>query len=206
MHDRGEGPDDDDDERSEDESLEQLARRAAAGDRPALEAFLRAVHAPVVRFCRAKLIGSSGVLTADDVAQEVLYALCQALPRYRPDGSAVMAFVFGIARYKIVDAFRAAGRDRSTVSDALPDSSDPDPGPEFAAVLATETGRLKLALARLPDNHREIIVLRVALGYSAEEVARILGSSPGAVRVTQHRAMKRLRAMLVDTVRSDDDR
>ncbi len=203
MHDRGEGPDDD--VPNEDEELERLARRAGAGDGPALEAFLHAVHAPVVRFCRARLVGSSGVLTADDVAQEVLYALCEALPRYRPDGSAVMAFVFGIARYKVVDAFRAARRDQSTTSDSLPESADPDPGPEFAAVLSSETGRLKLALARLPDHHREIIVLRVALHYSAEEVARILGTSPGAVRVTQHRAMKRLRAMLTDPAYPDED-
>lgn len=201
MHDRGEGPDAG---QNANEALERLARRAGAGDRPALDAFLRAVHTPVVRFCRAKLVGSSGALTADDVAQEVLYALCEALPRYRPDGSAVMAFVFGIARYKIVDAFRAAGRDRSTVSDALPESADPDPGPEFAAVLSAETGRLKVALARLPDNHREIIVLRVALSYSAEEVARILGTSPGAVRVTQHRAMKRLRALLAEPAYPQD--
>ena len=201
MHDRGEGPDDDE---RDDEALELLARRAGAGDRPALDSFLRAVHTPVVRFCRAKLDGSVGVLTADDVAQEVLFALCEALPRYRPDGSAVMAFVIGIAKFKIVDAFRAAGRDRSTASDVMPESADPDPGPEFAAVLSAETGRLRRALARLPENHREIIVLRVALHYSAEEVARILGTSPGAVRVTQHRALRRLRVLLAEPAHPDD--
>ncbi len=202
MHDDGEGSDDVEEDRND--ALERLARRAGTGDRPALEAFLREVHAPVVRFCRTKLIGSSGVLTADDVAQEVLYALCEALPRYRPDGSAVMAFVFGIARYKIVDAFRAAGRDRSTVSETLPESADPDPGPEFEAILSTETARLKRGLARLSDHHREVLVLRVALRYSAEEVAAIVGSTAGAVRVTQHRALAKLRVLLAETVHPDD--
>lgn len=204
MQDDREGSDDDERNRAErDAGLERLARRAGAGDRAALETFLREIHAPVVRYCRTKLIGSTGSLTADDVAQEVLFALCAALPRYRPEGSAVMAFVFGIARKKVVDAFRVGGRDRSTTTDTMPESADPDPGPELAAVLSTETVRLKQALALLPDHHREIIVLRIALSYSAEEVARILGSTPGAVRVTQHRALAKLRALLAEPARPD---
>ncbi len=194
MHDEGPG-----DAGGREADLERLARRAATGDRAALSAFLAAVHAPVVRFCRARLIGSSGIVTADDVAQDVLLAVCDALPRFRPEG-AVMAFVFGIARFKIVDAFRAGGRDHSTPSDSLPDHADLGPGPELEAVLSTETVRLKEALAQLSDHHREVIVLRVALGYSGEEVANILGTTAGAVRVTQHRALNRLRAMLADPV------
>lgn len=186
-----------------DEDLERIARVAATGDPAALAAFLAAIQAPVVRYCRTKLIGSSGILTADDVAQDVLLAVCDALPRFRPEG-AVMAFVFGIARFKIVDAFRAGGRDHSVPSDALPDHADVDPGPELGAVLATETVRLKAALAQLSVHHREVIVLRIALGYSGEEVAQFLGTTAGAVRVTQHRALQRLRAMLADPSADDE--
>jgi RNA polymerase sigma-70 factor, ECF subfamily len=51
-------------------------------------------------------------------------------------------------------------------------------------------------LAELPELQREVLVSRVALGYSADETARMIGSTPGAVRVTQHRAMVKLRALL----------
>ena len=51
-------------------------------------------------------------------------------------------------------------------------------------------------LDELPDPQREILVLRVALGMSAEETAGAVGSTPGAVRVAQHRAITRLRSSL----------
>lgn len=176
--------------------LHELAIAARAGDRRMLEQLLRAVHGAVVRYCRAKLLGrTGGQQTADDVAQEVLLALCEMLPRYNPDAS-VMAFVLGIARSKIADANRAQGRDWSLPVEAVPDRPDLGDGPELSAVLAAETERLKAALSRLPDNHREVLVLRIAMGYSAEEVARVLGSRPNAVRVTQHRALQKLRVLL----------
>ncbi|WP_300009113.1 sigma-70 family RNA polymerase sigma factor [Pseudonocardia sp.] len=182
-----------------DGALERLARLAATGDTAALRTFLSEIHPPVVRFCRGKLAGSTGILTADDVVQDVMLAVCDALPRFRPEG-AIMAFVIGIARFKIVDAFRASGRDQSTPSESMPERPDTDPGPELAAVLATEVVRLKAALALLPDHHREVIVLRVALRYTADEVAGMLDTTAGAVRVTQHRALARLRTLLSDPV------
>lgn len=206
MHDGdGSGHEHDPDHHHNDDNheLERLARSAAAGDRVALGAFLAAIHQPVVRFCRGRLGGSTGILTADDVVQDVMLAVCDALPRFRPEGT-VMAFVIGIARFKVVDAFRASGRDHSTPSDTLPERPDTDPGPELAAVLATELVRLKAALAALPDHQREVIVLRVALRYSAEEVAQMLGTTAGAVRVTQHRALARLRTLLADPVPRDE--
>jgi len=50
-------------------------------------------------------------------------------------------------------------------------------------------------LARLPENQRELLLLRVVSGLSAEETGNVLGMSPGAVRVAQHRALARLRQM-----------
>ena len=48
----------------------------------------------------------------------------------------------------------------------------------------------------LPDKQREIVLLRVVVGLSAEETAEAVGSTPGAVRVAQHRALARLRKTL----------
>ncbi|GAA3220928.1 sigma-70 family RNA polymerase sigma factor [Pseudonocardia petroleophila] len=188
----------------DDPELERLARLAGRGDRPALEEFLRRIRLPVVRYCRSKLLGAGGAQGPDDVAQEVLLAVCDALPRFRPDGTSVMAFVFGICRFKIVDAYRYSGRDRSTPSDTLPDNADDGPGPEHAAILSTEVVRMIEAMARLPEHHREILHLRIGLRYPAEEVARLLGTTAGAVRVTQHRAMHKLRQLLTENLAEED--
>ena len=58
-------------------------------------------------------------------------------------------------------------------------------------------------LDELPDGQREVLVLRVALGLSAAETAVLVGSTPGAVRVAQHRGLARLRRA-VPAVHLDD--
>jgi RNA polymerase sigma-70 factor (ECF subfamily) len=50
-------------------------------------------------------------------------------------------------------------------------------------------------LARLPDSQRRLLLLRVVAGLSAEDTGYVLDMSPGAVRVAQHRALLRLRAL-----------
>ena len=49
-------------------------------------------------------------------------------------------------------------------------------------------------LAILPEKQREILILRVVVGMSAEETAEAVGSTAGAVRVAQHRALAKLKA------------
>lgn len=56
--------------------------------------------------------------------------------------------------------------------------------------------RMNDLLHVLPDKQRDIVLLRVVVGLSAEETAEAVGSTPGAVRVAQHRALARLRKTL----------
>ena len=76
----------------------------------------------------------------------------------------------------------------------LPDVVDVGPGPEDQAVKADEAEQARDLLDLLPRHQRELLVLRVAVGLSAEETGRALGMTAGAVRVAQHRALARLRA------------
>jgi DNA-directed RNA polymerase specialized sigma24 family protein len=57
-------------------------------------------------------------------------------------------------------------------------------------------GRMARLLESVSDKQREILHLRVVVGLSVEETAEAVGSSPGAVRVAQHRALNRLRELL----------
>jgi RNA polymerase sigma-70 factor (ECF subfamily) len=177
--------------------LNTLAARAISEPR-AVEQLLARVRPMVVRYCRARLgrTGGGAYTTADDIAQEVCLAVLSALPRYRDLGRPFSAFVFRIAAHKVTDAHRGATRDLSRPVDTLPEVEDPSRGPESRA-LASETSReMRDLLGALPPTHREVLVLRVAVGLTAEETGQSLGMTPGAVRVTQHRALARLRDLI----------
>jgi RNA polymerase sigma-70 factor (ECF subfamily) len=178
------------------DELSSLVASAQAGDRAALEDLLARLRPGVLRYCRARLGRDGGSYgSADDVAQEVCMAVLTALPRYVDQGRPFAAFVYGIAGHKVADAQRAGFRDRSDATDALPERADEAPGPEEAAVVAAETAAAAALLDRLPPAHRELLLLRVVAGLSAEETGAALGMTPGAVRVAQHRALARLREL-----------
>jgi len=149
----------------------------------------------VVRYCRSRLGRITGHYhVADDVAQEVCIAVVSALPRYRDMGRPFASFVFGIASHKVADAVRTAGRLAIPTED-LPDGPDDGPGPEDVVLAYIEAKRAMSLLAKLPVQQRELLVLRIVTGLSAEETGNALGMSAGAVRVAQHRALARLRAI-----------
>jgi RNA polymerase sigma-70 factor (ECF subfamily) len=175
-----------------------LTELAVRGQPAAIETLLRQIRPMVVRYCRARLGRISGHYhAADDVAQEVCIAVLSALPRYQDMGRPFASFVFGIASHKVADAMRSAARLAIPTED-LPDGPDDRPGPEETAVAYLEAERARALLARLPVNQRQLLVLRVLSGLSAEETGNALGMSAGAVRVAQHRALARLRAIAVE--------
>jgi RNA polymerase sigma-70 factor (ECF subfamily) len=176
-------------------SIQDLTAQAVGGQPAAIESLLQQMRPMVLRYCRARLGRISGhYQAADDVAQEVCIALLSALPRYRDMGRPFASFVFGIASHKVADAMRTAANLAIPTAD-LPDEPDDRPGPEETAVACLEAERVRGLLARLPLQQRELLVLRVLAGFTAQETGNELGMSAGAVRVAQHRALTRLRAI-----------
>jgi RNA polymerase sigma-70 factor (ECF subfamily) len=175
-----------------------LAHLAVRGHPGAVEALLERIRPMVMRYCRARLGRVTGhYYVADDVAQEVCLAVLAALPRYRDMGRPFASFVFGIASHKVADAVRASSRLAVPFED-LPDGPDERPGPEETVVAYIEAERTRALLAQLPNHLRELLILRVVTGLSAEETGNVLGMSAGAVRVAQHRALARLRALAIE--------
>ena len=176
-------------------SISALVGRAVTGDRDAAADLVAHFHPAVHRYCRARMGRFAGSYdAADDVAQEVFVAVLTALPRYRDEGKPFAAFVFGIAAHKVADAQRAAYRRPTPVAD-VPEGPDDALGPEDHALRAADAERAHELLAYLNGDQREILLLRVAAGLSAEDTAAALDMTPGAVRVAQHRALTRLRAL-----------
>jgi len=166
----------------------------------AVEALLRQVRPAIVRYCRSRLARTrtrTGSLDEDDVAQEVCLALLSALPSYRDRGRPFGAFVFAVAAHKVADAARGAARAPLPVP-VLPDLPDRCLGPEETVLKNVDARLARALLAHLPAAQRRLLLLRVVGGLSAEDTGYVLDMSPGAVRVAQHRALVRLRALTAD--------
>lgn len=177
--------------------VDALVGPAKAGDLRSIDLLLAAIQPLVVKYCRSR-IGryERSYASADDVAQEVCLAVLTALPAYREQGRPFLAFVYGIASHKVADAHRSAARNRAEPVAEFPDFPEVSEGPEQQAMNGERTDRMAALMATLPAKQREILILRIVVGLSAEETADAVGSTPGAVRVAQHRALAKLRKLL----------
>jgi RNA polymerase sigma-70 factor (ECF subfamily) len=183
------------------DGLDASVGAAVEGDPRAIDRVLASIRPLVVRYCRARVGRQErSFASADDVAQEVCLAVLTALPSYRDQGRPFLAFVYGIAAHKVTDAFRASGRDRTEPVAEPPDTLVTVGGPEHRVLDAERDAAPRALLAHLTPRQREVLVLRLAVGVSAEETAEAIGSTPGAVRVTQHRALLRLRRIIAHGV------
>lgn len=179
------------------DEVDALVGAAVNGDRRATERLLAQIRPRLLRYCRSK-VGSQerSFASADDVAQEVCLAVLTALPTYRDQGRPFMAFVYGIAAHKVADAHRMAKRNKSEPVADVPDSPEVEAGPEQRALGTELSAKIAAYMSILPDKQQEIIRLRVIVGLSAEETATAVSSTPGAVRVAQHRALARLKKVM----------
>lgn len=174
------------------------AALAATGDPHAVDRLARHIQPMVQRYCRARIgrAAAGGYQTADDVAQEACLGIFSALPRYLGKSYPFNALAYRIAANKVADHYRRQRTDLSTPLADLPDTGSARTGPEEASLRQELNQHVHLLLDVLSDQQREILVLRVCVGMSAAETAQALGSTPGAVRVAQHRALSALRAAI----------
>lgn len=175
-----------------DQELAELVPLAVGGSKRAIQGILRIIYPQVLRYCRAR-IGGGRQPSPEDVTQEICLAVATSIENYKDKGRPFMAYVYGIAFNKVTDAHRAMGRDHSNPTGEVPETADSDATPEEAAEISDGSNKVRALLDTLSDKARDIIILRVFVGLSAEETAGIVDSTPGAVRVAQHRALAQLR-------------
>jgi RNA polymerase sigma-70 factor (ECF subfamily) len=131
---------------------------------------------------------------AVDVVQEVFLALLQQAATLELNDTRLSTWLYRVTRNRGIDRRRraaaATGLNERWVEPIH------DTGPE-ATLLETERRRLLgRAVARLPDRPREVFVLRVGMGLSANEAASLIGIQPGAVRV----ALSKAKALLQEAL------
>lgn len=133
---------------------------------------------------------------AEDATERIFLAALRGLPGFHDTGSTFRAWLFSIAHNTIANAHRSRSRRRA---DPLPDAFDrpaPDADPAGLVSRADELRAVLRAVHQLPEDRRQVILLRFVDGLSSREVGEVLGRSPGAVRVLLHRALRDLEARL----------
>ncbi len=134
---------------------------------------------------------------ADDIAAETWVHVVRGLPRFIGDEAAWRAWLFTTARRRLIDQVRTRKRHPA---EPLEDVSVADvPRSPDAAQVALDNLATQSAialLAQLPAPQADVIMLRVVAGLDTDAVAEILGKTPGNVRVTAHRGLKKLEELL----------
>lgn len=172
----------------------ELLRRAHAGDDRALELLLTRYLPRLRRWAHGRLPRwARGPLETDDLVQETVLAALRNFGNFTPrhDG-AVGAYLRQALVHRIQDEIKKARRKPAV--DELPETIyEPGPSPFEQAVGGETLMRFEAALARLHDEEREAVVLRVELRYSYAEIAAAMGKpSADAARMTVGRALIRL--------------
>ena len=133
---------------------------------------------------------------AEDATERIFLAALRALPDFRDQGSTFRAWLFRIAHNTVANAHRSRAR-RS--AQPIPDWFEmpaPDADPARLAAAADELREVRRAIERMPDDRRQVILLRFVDELSTAEIAQVLDRSPGAVRVLLHRSLRDLAARL----------
>ena len=176
----------------------QLIEQAQAGNAEAFGQLYVQYAAAVFRYVFAHV---DNRLDAEDLTEEVFLRAWRSISKYRQREIPFLAYMFRIARNAVIDHHRRSRRSAQLVS--LEDDDHPDrqikdfrPDPGDAAIDRLERQEMHRLLDQLQEDYRTVTLLRFFSGLSPEETALVMGRSPGAVRVLQHRALTALRKLL----------
>ncbi len=175
-----------------------VVERARALDHGALSHLYNRYLPVVYRYVLSRI---DDVHLAEDVTSETFLAMVRSIARVRADDELTFAaWLLGIARNKVAMHWRrqAARPVTQTMTKSWEEPAAPaESGDPLGVVAARENwAEMMAALRRLTEEQRTVVLYRCVLGYETEEVARLMGRQPGAVRALQFRALAALARFL----------
>ena len=170
-----------------------LIRRAKEGEPEVVSALYDRYQRGIYRYLYYRV---GDPQTAEDLTSEVFLRMIEALSNYNNQNISFQAWLFQIARNLSIDHYRKIGTQR----DVQLEDKYPEQGAEPLELIAQElTGeKLRRALVDLPDNQRDVIVMRFISGMPIGEVAQVLHKSDDSIKGLQRRALLALREILVE--------
>lgn len=168
---------------------------SSVGDRRAALEDLMDTHGDaVLRFC-IRVLGDHEL--AEDARQQTFEEALRDFDRVEP--RSLCGWLFGIARYRCLDAIRKQQRGASRISsdeEAVMNTHDPDDGPSARIVHAQSALALEECLQSLSPQVRTTVLMRYQTDLTYEELAVQLSSTPGALQMKVARALAKLRKCL----------
>jgi RNA polymerase sigma-70 factor (ECF subfamily) len=181
------------------DSDEALMSRYARGDAAAFELLYHRHEMRVWRYLERNVRNRA---TADELMQEVWFAVAREAVRYEPSAR-FTTWLFTIAHHRMIDSIRSNRRhtsldsmEHAAVSEVQQFMADPSPGPVAAAIAEDQAAALVEAITRLPHEQREAFLLQVEGDLSVEEVAAITGVNFETAKSRLRYARAKLRELL----------
>jgi RNA polymerase sigma-70 factor (ECF subfamily) len=168
---------------------------ARAGEEWAVTSIFRAIQPGLLRYLSAREPGE-----AEDIAAQVWLEVARSLPGFTGGEDELRALVFTIGRRRLSNVRRGRTRRPDPVDrEMLEVIAGVDDPAEAVAARVASADAIARVIRMLRPEQADVVLLRVVADLSVEEVAAIVGKSPSAVRVIQHRALRRLAGQLRGT-------
>lgn len=169
----------------------EIVRRAQALDEDALRSLYETYYPRIYGYAFLQM---GDVQAAEDLASDVMLKMIESIRSYKFKGLPFGAWVFRIARNRLIDLHRR--RKRRGEVDLSETLAGTLASPQSMAERALERGQLQIAMKHLTEEQRQVIVLKFIQGFDNRSIGRIMGRSEGAIKSLQHRALHALRRVL----------
>lgn len=174
--------------------LSEAVIKAKQGDSHAFGFIYDSFADKIFRYIKVKIQDQA---QAEDILQEVFMKAWNGLPNIKTDGLNFSAWIYRIASNAINDHFRKVYRtpkmvDIEEVNVIMPYSI------EERYQTGEEIEKMKKCFDLLPAQYKEVLELRYVRDFTTAETAEIIGKTNLAVRLIQHRALKKLKEIMDD--------
>jgi RNA polymerase sigma-70 factor (ECF subfamily) len=171
---------------------QRLLRQAQRGDAEAFAELYRAHVQTIFRYIAYRV---SDTHLAEDLTGDVFTRALQGLDRYQDQGKPFVAWLYRIARARVIDHYRKYDR-RPAESDLEDEPLPVDTDMDASMLRRQAASALQEAIADLTEDQQQVIRLRFIEGYRIDAIAEIMDKQPNAIKALQHRALRALASRL----------
>ena len=172
-----------------------LVGRMRAGESAAGEALYRRYHTMLLRYCH-RLVGSEHA--AEEALQLSWLSVLEHIDRFDPQATpgGFKAWLFRIATNKCNDQFRAGGRARRMQEGLRLVTDQTVPSAAEPLIVSERARQVRAAIESLPENQKQIVLLRYYSGMKFVEIAKLVGCPLNTALGRMHKASLRLKELL----------
>lgn len=172
--------------------IRELFEKAKQGDRAAFGEIYNSYYTPIYRYVFYRI---KNIQDSEDITHEVFLKALRAMDRFSLKKVSPLAFFYTIARNTLIDKYRT--RREETVEEDFFDtiaSSHPKPSDEVST--SEDIGHVRRAIASLPDEQKDVVMMRALGELSYSEIAKIHKKTEQAIRQIYSRGLKALKGIL----------